>query len=207
MNNVASKKSPWNKGKSVGQMHPLSREQVQTIKRLLEAEDNPRDLALFSTAIDTMLRGVDLLALTVADVTDHEGRIRDEFVVRQQKTGKGTLVSLTPYTQKVLAHWIDVSHKLPWSPLFTRLRGDPNQAIKPCQYRSLVKKWVGYARLDPTIYSSHSLRRTKAALIYDQTRNVEAVRQLLGQSTVSATSAYLGVGQHQALEIAKRIAI
>jgi len=204
---VVSKKSPWNKGKSIGQMRPLSREQVQTIKRLLETEDNPRDLALFATAIDTMLRGVDLLALTVADVTDHEGRIRDEFAVRQRKTGKGTLVSLTPYTQQALAHWIAESHKLPWAPLFTRLRGDPNQAIKPCQYRSLVKKWVGYARLDPTIYSSHSLRRTKAALIYDQTRNVEAVCQLLGQSTVSATSAYLGVGQHQALEIAKRFAI
>ena len=204
---MSKKSAPWNKGKSVGQMRPLSREQVQTIKRLLEAEDNPRDLALFATAIDTMLRGVDLLALTVADVTDHEGRIRDEFVVRQQKTGKGTLVCLTPYTQQALAHWIAESHKLPWAPLFTRLRGDPNQAIKPCQYRSLVKKWVGYARLDPTIYSSHSLRRTKAALIYDRTRNVEAVRQLLGQSTVSATSAYLGVGQHQALEIAKRFAI
>jgi len=80
-----------------------------------------------STAIDTMLRGVDLLALTVTDVTNHEGQIRDEFMVRQKKTGKGTLVSLTSYTQKVLAHWIDVSHKLPWSLLFTRLRGDPNQ--------------------------------------------------------------------------------
>ena len=121
-------------------MRPLSREQVQTIKRLLEAEGNKRDLALFSTAIDTMLRGVDLLALTVADVTNHEGQIRDEFMVRQRKTGKGTLVSLTPYTQKVLAQWIAESYKLPWAPLFTRLRGDPNQeAIKPCQYRTLVK--------------------------------------------------------------------
>ena len=205
---MSKKPTPWNKGKSVGQMRPLSREQVQTIKRLLEAEGKKRDLALFSTAIDTMLRGVDLLALTVADVTDHEGRIRDEFVVRQQKTGKGTLVSLTPYTQQALAQWIAESHKLPWAPLFTRLRGDLNQeAIKPCQYRTLIKKWVGYARLDPAAYSSHSLRRTKAALIYDQTRNVEAVRQLLGQSTVSATSAYLGVGQHQAFEIAKRFAM
>ena len=203
---VSKKSAPWNKGKSVGQMRPLSREQVQTIKLLLEAEGNKRDLALFSTAIDTMLRATDLLALTVADVTSHEGQIRDEFMVRQRKTGKGTLVSLTPYIQKVLAQWIAESHKLPWAPLFTRLRSDPNQeAIKPCQYRTLVKKWVGYARLDPAAYSSHSLRRTKAALIYDQTRNVEAVRQLLGQSTVSATSAYLGVGQHQALEIAKQL--
>jgi len=186
-------------------MRPLSREQVQTIRRLLEAEDNPRYLALFSTAIDTMLRGVDLLALTVADVTDHEGRIRDEFMARQQKTGQGTLVSLTPDTRKALARWIAASRKLPWAPLFTRLRGDPDQAISTWQYRMLVKKWVGYARLDPTIYSSHSLRRTKAAYIYEKTRNVEAVRELLGQSTVSATSAYLNVGKRRALEIAKQL--
>jgi len=87
-----SPNTPWNKGKSVGQMHPLSPTQVQTIKRFLEAEDNLRDLALFATTIDTMLRGVDLLALTVADVTDHEGQIREKLAVRQQKTGMGTNV-------------------------------------------------------------------------------------------------------------------
>jgi len=207
MNQKQTSSTPWNKGRSIGQMRPLSREQVQTIKRLLETEDSPRDLALFSTAIDTMLRGVDLLALTVADVTDHEGQIRDEFVVRQQKTGKGTLVSLTPDTRKALAQWIAASRKSPWTPLFTRLRGDPDQAISTSQYRMLVKKWVGYARLDPAVYSSHSLRRTKAAYIYEKTRNVEAVRELLGQSTISATSVYLNVGKHRALEIAKRLAM
>ena len=67
------KKRPWNKAKSVGQMRPLTPAQVHTIKRILEAEGNLRDLALFSTAIDTMLRGVDLLQLTVAEITDHEG--------------------------------------------------------------------------------------------------------------------------------------
>jgi len=199
--------TPWNKGKSIGQMRPLSPAEVQTIKRLLEAEDNLRDLALFATAIDTMLRGVDLLALTVADVTDHEGQIREELVVRQQKTGKGTLVALTPYARKVLAKWIAESRKPPWAPLFTGRRGNPDKAISTTQYRKLVKKWVGYARLDPAAYSSHSLRRTKAALIYEQTRNVEAVRELLGQSTVSATSAYLNVGKRRALELARKLAI
>jgi len=148
---------------------------------------------------------VDLLALTVSNVSDHEGQIRDEFMVRQQKTGKGTLVSLIPYTRKALAQWITASRKLPGALLFTRLRGDPDQAIRTYQYRTLVKKWVGYARLDPAVYSSHSLRRTKAAFIYEQTRNVEAVRELLGQSTVSATSAYLNVGKRRALEIAKQL--
>jgi len=199
------KPTPWNRGKSIGQMRPLSLQQVQTIRRLLETEDNLRDQALFATAIDTMLRGVDLLALTVADVTDHTGQVCEEFTVHQQKTGKGVLVALTPYTRKVLAQWIEASQKHPWALLFTRLRGDPDQAISTWQYRYLVKKWVSFARLDPAVYSSHSLRRTKAAFIYEKTRNVEAVRELLGQSTVSATSAYLNVGKRRALEIAKQL--
>jgi len=93
-------KTPWNKGKSIGQMRTLSPAQVQTIKQLLEAEDNLRDLALFATAIDTMLRGVDLLALTVADVTDHEGA---DLRGTGGPPGKGTLVALTPYAQEALA--------------------------------------------------------------------------------------------------------
>jgi len=170
-------------------MRPLSPAQVQTIKRLLEAEENLRDLALFATAIDTMLRWVDLLALTVDDVTDHEGQVREELVVRQKKTGKGTLVALTPYAREALAEWIAESRKPPWEPLFTGRRGAKDKAISTMQYRKLVKKWVGYARLDPAAYRSHSPLRTKAALVYEQTRNVEAVRELLGQSTVLATSA------------------
>ena len=70
-----------------------------------------------------------------------------------------------------------------------------------------MKKWVGYARLDPAAYSSHSLRRTKAALVYEHTRNIEVVRELLGQTSVSATSAYLNVGKKRALEIAKQLEI
>ncbi len=73
------------------------------------------------------------------------------------------------------------------------------------QYRTLVKKWVGYARLDPAVYSSHSLRRTKAALVYEQTKNLEVVRELLGQSTIAATLAYLNVGKPQALEVARKV--
>ncbi len=206
-----SRKQPWNKGKSIGQMRPLTPAEVQTIKRLLKTEGSARDLALFSTAIDTMLRSRDLLALTMNDVTDHDGRVLEEFTVRQQKTGKGTLVALMPGTRAALKDWIEKDNKLPWEPLFTGLRGGKHKArdkpITTTQYRTLVKKWVGYARLDPALYSSHSLRRTKAALVFEATRNVEVVRQLLGQSTVSATSAYLNVDSKRALDIARKIEI
>jgi integrase len=201
------KKSPWNKGKSVGQKAPFHPREVQTIKQILENEGNLRDLALFSVGIDTMLRAVDLLALRVDDVMDHEGVIVGQFTTHQQKTGKGTVVALLPYSQRVLKQWITATGKLPWHHLFTGTRKNKDTPITPNHYRRLVKRWAAYAKLDPRRFSTHSLRRTKAALVYQHTHNIEAVRQLLGQSSVTATSAYLGIDQHEALEIARKFDI
>jgi site-specific recombinase XerD len=71
----------------------------------------------------------------------------------------------------------------------------------------LVKRWAAYARLDPRQFSTHSLRRTKATVVYQHTHNVEVVRQLLGQSSMAATSTYLGIEQRDALEIARKFEI
>ena len=203
-------KVPWNRGRAVGQMHPLTTEQVRTIRFLLQADSNPRDLALFCTAIDTMLRASDLLSLLVSDVTNHEGNVKEEFNVRQRKTGVGTVVGISPETRDAIARWIAYADRLPQQPLFSGHRGGPNSALSDeplsrCQYRKLVKKWVTAARLDPGDYSSHSLRRTKAAIIYEKTKNIEVVRELLGQKSIAATSAYLNVGKRQALDLAKTI--
>lgn len=200
-------KSPWNKGKSVGQKAPFRPRDVQTIKQILENAGNLRDLALFSVGIDTMLRGVDLLALRVEDVTDHRGAIVDQFTIGQRKTGKTTVVALLPYSQRVLQEWITASAKLPWHYLFTGMRTPTDRPITSNQYRRLIKGWATAAKLDPHHFSTHSLRRTKAAFVYQHTHNVEVVRQLLGQSSLSATSAYLGIDQHAALEMARRFAL
>lgn len=201
-----TRKKPWNKGKAIGQKKPLTPDQVRLIKQLLDAEGNLRDLTLFSTAIDTMLRGVDLLPLTVDDVMTHDGVIRQEFRIMQRKTHKGTLVALSNKTQGVLQRWIKESMKTRHDYLFTGIRKSKNQPISTKQYRRLVKKWVGYARLDSQEYSSHSLRRTKAALVFELTGgNHEVVRQLLGQSSIASTSTYLNVDGKQALDIAKGI--
>ena len=201
------KKVPWNKGKSVGQKAPFSPSEVQTIKQILSNVGNLRDLALFSVGIDTMLRGADLLSLTVSDVTDHQGKVIEQFTVFQQKTGKGTVVALLPYSQRALSQWIKASSKLSWHYLFTGVRKNKDHPITTNHFRRLVKRWAAYAKLDERKFSTHSLRRTKAALVYKHTHNVEVVRQLLGQSNVTATSAYLGVDKQDALEIAKRFEI
>ncbi len=203
---IKNRKKPWNYGKAIGQKRPLTPNQVRLIKQILDAEGNLRDLALFSTAIDTMLRGVDLLALTVDDVMTHDGLIREEVRIMQRKTHKGTLVALSNKTQDVLQRWIKESVKIRDDYLFTGIRKGKDHPISTKQYRRLVKKWVGYARLESKEYSTHSLRRTKAALVFELTGgNHEVVRQLLGQSTIAATSTYLNVDGKQALEIAKGI--
>lgn len=199
--------SPWNKGKSVGQKAPFSPRDVQTIKQILANEGNLRDLALFSMGIDTMLRGGDLLGLKVEDVTDHTGKVVEQCTIGQQKTGKSTVVALFPYSRQGLTQWITVSGKLPWHYLFTSMRTHSAQPLSTTQYRRLVKRWAASARLDPRKFSTHSVRRTKATLVYQHTHNVEVVRQLLGQASVAATSAYLGIEQRQALELARKFDI
>ena len=199
---------PWNKGKAVGQKKPFDPHQVRLIREILRVDGNFRDLALFCVGIDTMLRGVDLLALKVLDVfDDHSGKIKTEFSVLQQKTGQSTMVTLTPASQDALVKWIKEGGKLSWDYLFTGLHRSKHIPISTHRYRRLVKRWAELARLNPSDYSSHSLRRTKASLIFQATNNVEVVRQLLGHSSVASTSTYLNVSKRQALEIARRIDI
>ena len=198
-------KPPWNKAKTVGQKAALTAEQVGLIRKLLEAEGNLRDLALFNTAVDTMLRASDLLALSVQDVTDHLGQVVEEVTLRQQKTGAGHVVALSKHSRTALQAWIAARHKQPGDFLFTGLSHGRYRALSRVQYSQLVKKWVAYARLNPRHYSTHSLRRTKASIVYERTRNLAACQHLLGHKSIGSTATYLGVDQRQALDLAKMI--
>lgn len=202
--NFGVKRGPWNRGKSVGQKKPFTPKQVRTIKTLLEEEENWRDLALFSVGVDTMLRSSDLLNLTVEEVTNHQGKVLKEFHLRQQKTKAGNLVSISPETQKNLLKWIQVSKKYADDFLFTGItKHTLHKKLSHVQHTRLVKKWAESIKLNPVEYSTHSVRRTKAAYLYQMTGNIEAVRLLLGQKSVSATSAYLNIDKRQALNIAE----
>ena len=197
----------WNKGKCIGRMKPLTPEQVQVIKHLLEAEHNLRDLVLLSTGIDTMLRASDLLKLTVGDVMGFDDKIKEEVQLHQKKTGTGTQVALSPYTRDKLNLWIVENRKNLPDFLFTGTRRGKNDKISGRQYQRLVKKWVSAIRLNPNDYSTHSIRRTKASLIYEMTRNAEIVRELLGQKSIASTSHYLGIDRKRALDVARGILI
>ncbi len=205
-----SKRIPWNKGKSIGQKKPFTPEQVRLIKDLLKTEKSGRDLALFSVAIDTLLRASDLVKLKVDDVCDSQRGVKEEFQVRQKKTDKGLTVTLNKETRAAVQAWVIEAGKMPWDHLFTGLPKSkmPNKAISTTQFWRLLKKWAIMIRLNPTAYACHSTRRTKAALAWQVTGgNVEIVRRMLGQKDVTSTSHYLGVTDQEALDVAKRINI
>ena len=147
---------------------------------------------------------VDLLALKVRDVTDDKGNVRDEFPIQQQKTKVAHLVTISDDTQKILKRWIRESGKNFSDFLFTGTRKGKHKPISRVQYSRLVKKWVQSIGLNADDFSTHSLRRTKASVVYEDTGNIEVVRELLGQQSVNATSSYLNVGKRKALEIGKR---
>ncbi len=199
---------PWNKGRAVGPKRPLSPEQVRLIRATLEAGEEWRDLALFSMAIDTMLRAVDLLKLRVDDVVDDMGRVVDDLPVRQQKTATAHLVALTDKSRAALEKWLTVSRKQPGEFLFTGLGRVANRPLTRRHYSELVKCWAKIARVkDVSRFATHSLRRTKAAYIYEMTRNPEVVRQLLGHKSLSATSAYLDIDKAKAIAVARKFEI
>lgn len=200
---LQEKRIPWNKGKAVGAKKPLNINQVRQIRDYLHRKQKHRDLALFCCAFDTLLRGIDLLNLKVEDVQSFDGSIRLEFTVRQQKTGRGILVALSPYTRSAVANWIKIARLTAQNFLFVKERCVSSHPISTDTYRKLVKAWVKDAiGLDPADYSSHSLRRTKATMIYEKTKNIEAVRHLLGHQALSSTSAYLNTDNREALRIA-----
>lgn len=196
-------KSPTSKLR--GQMRPLSAQQVATIEMFLAKEDDWRALALFRTAIDTMFRASDLVTLTVSDVTGMDREPLEEIIVRQKKTGGAVRAVLSGPTREAIKRWLAVRPPFWGEWLFTgKIQG---KHLSASQYRRDAKGWFTMARLDTRFYSTHSLRRTKAALIFSKTGNIEVVRRLLGHANVNATSRYLGVEDADALKIAREIKI
>ena len=192
---------PWNKDRVVGSRKPLSQVEVGQIRTALAADD-PHDLCLFLTAIDTMLRASDLLQLRVADVQQNNGVIKTSFPWRQKKTTTGVFPVLTPMTQKALSSWIQFTGKQPEDFLFTRQKPNNNNPITIGFYRTLIKNWVASIGLSPEFYSAHSLRRTKATFLYERGVTVEIIGRLLGHKSPASTIRYLGIDEAHAQDAA-----
>ncbi len=193
----------WNKGKLTGPKPPLRPGHVWCIRAKLQLERRTRDLALFNLAIDSKLRGCDLVALRVDDVAPN-GYAIDRANVRQRKTGRPVRFELTEVTRQALDDYLRVRDRKPGQCLFPGRRG-PDQHLTTRQYARLVSEWIIGIGLDPLKYATHSMRRTKATLIYRRTGNLRAVQLLLGHTKIESTVRYLGVEVDDALESAEKI--
>ncbi|MDU8946655.1 tyrosine-type recombinase/integrase [Ovoidimarina sediminis] len=196
---------PWNKGRLVGQKRPLLPRQVWAIRARLELADNLRDLSLFNLAIDSKLRGCDLVRLKVVDLVV-AGAVRGRVSVIQSKTGRPVQFEVSENTRRTVLDWVASPAMLGRVFLFpSRFHGSSHLSTR--QYARLVRDWVSAIGLEPSGYGTHSLRRTKAALIYRKTGNLRAVQLLLGHTKVDSTVKYLGVELDDALSIAEKIDI
>ena len=181
-------REPWNKGKIVGQKAPFKLKDVWSLRVRLQMEGRTRELALFNLGIDSKLRGCDLVSLKVRDIC-HGEQVATRAVVMQHKTKRLVQFEIMPATRDALQKWINHAGLKSEDFLFpSRLHESPHLGTR--QYARIVERWVGDLGLDPADYGTHSMRRTKATLIYRRTKNLRAVQLLLGHSKVESTVRY-----------------
>ena len=199
---LPARKRPWNKGRLTGQKPPLQTKHVWAIRTRLQLANKTRDLALFNLAIDSKLRGCDVVRLRTEEIAPN-GICADRATIRQRKTGRPVRFEITEQTrQSVLVHLKD--RKQDQSPYLFPSRDNPDRHLSTRQYARLVSGWVESIGLDATKFGTHSLRRTKATLIYRRTGNLRAVQILLGHTKIESTVRYLGVEVDDALALSEQ---
>lgn len=193
----ASKRPVWNLGRTVGAKRALKPKQIWEIRFYLNQRRRLRDRALFDLAIDSKLRGCDLVRMKIGDVVSG-GQIRSRAIVMQQKTGRPVQFELLPDARASLLAWLERRGGTVNDYVFPS-RVDHDGHLSTRQYARLVDEWVTGVGLMRSEYGTHSLRRTKASIIYRATGNLRAVQILLGHSKIENTVRYLGIDVEDAL--------
>ena len=202
LENSSSTKVPWNKGKLVGQKPPLKLREIWAIRITLQLARRTRDLAIFNLAIDSKLRAGDLVCLRVRDVA-HGGQVARRAMIMQRKTRRPVQFEIAEQAREAILKWIEEAHLKSGQYLFpSRICSDGH--ISTRQYARRLRRWIKDIGLNPLDYGTHSMRRTKATLIYRRTKNLRAVQLLLGHSKLESTVRYLGIEVEDALEMAEQ---
>jgi site-specific recombinase XerC len=193
----------WTKRRIIGQKRPLLPKHVWSIRVRLELADNKRDLALFNMAVDSKLRGCDLVCLMVRDVFA-ASRAEERASVTQSKTGKPVRFEIIDTTRQSLERWVADPEMIGLEYLWpSRLHHSAHLSTR--QYARILRHWVISIGLEPSAYGTHSMRRTKVAQIYKKTGNPRAVQLLLGHTKMDSTVRYLGVELDDALTLSEGI--
>jgi integrase len=202
---TAIHREPWNKGKLVGQKAPFKLKDIWALRVRLQMEGRVRELALFNLGIDSKLRGCDLVGLKVRDVC-HGDQVATRAIVVQHKTQRPVQFEITPAARDAVQAWIRHAGLKPEDYLFpSRLHESPHLGTR--QYARILGHWVDELGLDRADYGTHSMRRTKATLIYRRAKNLRAVQLLLRHSKLESTVRYLGIEVDDALEISEQTEI
>jgi len=194
----------YNSGrKPTGAKLALKPVHVWGIRIRLQVACKARDLALFDLALDSKLRGCDVVSLTVGDILSACG-VKRRVVILQQKTGRSVQFEVTEQARRSIAHWIEAKGLTAEDWLFpSRMKAGAHLSTR--QYARLVDKWVALVGLDPAAYGTHSMRRTKVSLLYKKTGNLGACQLLLGHTKLESTVRYLGLEVDDALELSEAL--
>ena len=198
---AASDRRAWNAGRKVGAKRALKPRQVWAIRFFLDQHRRLRDRALFDLAIDSKLRGCDVVKIKIGDLVIG-GQIRARAIVVQQKTGRPVQFELLTDARPSLLAWLERRGGTLADYVFPS-RVDHADHLSTRQYARLVDEWVSGVGLRCEEYGTHSLRRTKASIIYKATGNLRAVQILLGHTKIENTVRYLGVDVEDALTLAE----
>ena len=191
----------WTAGRKLGSKRALKPKEIWAIRFMLDQASKLRDRALFDLAIDSKLRGCDLVKVKIGDLVAG-GRVRNRALVIQQKTKRPVQFELLEPARSTILAWLERrGGGLDEFAFPSRI--DRSDHLSTRQYARLVDKWVTGVGLRREDYGTHSLRRTKAALIYKQTGNLRAVQILLGHTKIESTVRYLGVDIEDALALAE----
>lgn len=202
---ASRERAAWNAGKKVGTKRPFTQKQIWAIRFFLDRERRVRDRALFDLAIDSKLRGCDLVKIRIRDLVAGP-EVRTRSTVIQQKTRRPVQFEITSDVRASLLAWLERRGGLVEDYAFPS-RVDYSRHMSTRQYARLVDEWVTAIGLRPEEYGTHSLRRTKASMIYRATGNIRAIQILLGHSKIENTVRYLGVDVEDALLLAERTEI
>jgi integrase len=188
-----------------GAKPPLKPKQVWAVRDRLQLAKRTRDLALFDLGIDSKLRGCDLVALRIADIALNR-RVQSRAAIIQRKTGRPVQFELTEQTRGSVNAWFVAMGDTPSEYVFPS-RANRSGHLSTRQYARLLREWMTLIGLDRCAYGTHSLRRTKASLIYKRTGNLRVVQLLLGHTKLESTVRYLGIEVDDALTISEQTEI
>ena len=161
---AAQNRAPWNFGAKIGPKRPFNRKQIWAIRFFLDREKRIRDRALFDLAIDSKLRGCDLVELKIGDLVNGPD-IRKRAAIVQHKTGLPVQFEIAADARESLFAWLERRGGSVEDYVFPS-RVDHSRHLSTRQYSRLVNDWAQAIGLRPQEYGTYSLRRTKASIIY-----------------------------------------